>query len=381
MEIKTKRAALFVAAFLLVSVLEAMPLQARAAERSFLSRFATVGTVASTVPANGDENPYGVAVVRSSIGSLTRGNILVSNFNNSSNLQGTGTTIMQISPDGATSVFAQLDPAHLHGACPGGIGLTTALVALRSGWVVVGSLPTTDGTSATAKAGCLVVLDSHGKVAEDIRGPLINGPWDMTAFEADDWAALFVTNVLNDTVAESPNTVNQGTVVRIVLSLPEEDEDDYYARGNNPPDVLSETVIGSGFAERTDPTALVVGPTGVGLGLDGTLYVADTVNSAIQALPNALFRFDSAGLGQTVSAGGALNGPLGLAIAPNGNIIVANGGDGNMVEITPKGKQISVTLADTTGIGAGTLFGLAVAPNHKGIYFVNDGDNTLRFLH
>ncbi|HYK90865.1 MAG TPA: hypothetical protein VE398_18980 [Acidobacteriota bacterium] len=376
MAMKTKRAALFAAAFLSVSGLVAVPSQARAAGRSFLSRFSTVSNGTSTVPANGDVNPYGVAVVRRSVGSLIRGDILVSNFNNSSNQQGTGTTIMQITPEGDASVFAQLDSGQLKDVCPGGIGLTTALVELRRGWVIVGSLPTTDGTSATAKAGCLLVLDSHGQVAETISGGLINGPWDMTAFEAGDWTALFVTNVLNGTVAASPNTVNQGTVVRIVLSVPEDDD-----AQSAPPEVLSETVIGSGFAERTDPAALVVGPTGVGLGHDGTLYVADTVNSAVQALPNALFRHTSAGMGQTVSMGGAINGPLGLAIAPNGDIIVANAGDGNMVEITPDGQQIDVTLADTTGTGGGTLFGLAVAPNHQGVYFVNDGDNTLRFLH
>ncbi len=373
----TKRAAAVAAAFLAVSGLNGWPLEARAAERSFLSRLSTVNTVASTVPANGDQNPYGVAVVRRSVGSLTRGNILISNFNNGANSQGTGTTIMQISPDGAASVFAQLDPVSLGGMCPDGIGLTTALVALRSGWVVVGSLPTTDGTSPTAKAGCLLVLDSEGRVAEDIRGPMINGPWDMTAFDAGEWAALFVTNVLIGTVAASPETVNEGTVLRIVLSIPDGDA----GTRNSPPDVLSETIIGSGFAERTDPAALVVGPTGVGLGHDGTLYVADSVNSAVQAIPDALFRHTSADVGRTVSTGGAINGPLGLVIAPNGNIIVANGGDGNMVELTPRGTQITVTPADTTGIGAGTLFGLAVAPANKGIYFVNDGDNTLRFLH
>src|SRR5579872_4011885 len=123
----------------------------------------TVSVVSSTVPANGDINPYGVARVEDTKGNLHAGSILVSNFNNSANLQGTGTTIVQISPRGTMSLFAQIDPTNLPGACPGGVGLTTALVVLRSGWVVVGSLPTTDGMAATAKAGCLIVLDSMGK--------------------------------------------------------------------------------------------------------------------------------------------------------------------------------------------------------------------------
>src|SRR5205807_10613321 len=55
-----------------------------------IAQAATIKTIASTVPANGDINPYGVAVVPTTTGSLMQGNILISNFNNSANLQGTG---------------------------------------------------------------------------------------------------------------------------------------------------------------------------------------------------------------------------------------------------------------------------------------------------
>ncbi len=351
-------------------------------EKSFIGPLNSDTQIASTDPPNGDVNPYGVAVVPRSAGSLVKGNILVSNFNDSANEQGTGTTIVQVTPGGETSVFAEITAADAQ-TCPGGIGLTTALVALRSGWVIVGSLPTTDGTSATAQAGCLLVLNSQGQVVEPIHGGPINGPWDMTSVEADDWAALFVTNVLNGTVAANGAVVNEGTVVRIVLSVPGEDHGNKPEEGEGDaeiPTVLSETVIGSGFSEKTDPNALVIGPTGVGFARDGTLYVADTVNSSIQAIPDALSRTSSAGTGTTVSSGGALNGPLGLAIAHNGDIITVNGGDGNMVEITPEGVQVTVKQVDTTGTGGGTLFGLAITPNHQGVYFVNDGNNTLNLL-
>jgi hypothetical protein len=95
--------------------------------------------LASTVPANGDVNPYGMAVVRKSTGSLYKGNVLVSNFNDSSNVQGTGTTIVQVTPSGQQTLFAQINP-NLPG-CPGGVGLTTALTVLPTGWVIIGSLP------------------------------------------------------------------------------------------------------------------------------------------------------------------------------------------------------------------------------------------------
>src|SRR5579864_4422949 len=130
----------------------------------------TITTVASTIPSNGDLNPYGVARVPTTTGSLTKGNILVSNFNNSMNLQGTGTTIVQITPGGTVTLFAQIDPNKLPGPGPGGVGLTTALVALRTGWVIVGSLATKDGTAKTAKAGCLLVLNNDGQVVETFAG-------------------------------------------------------------------------------------------------------------------------------------------------------------------------------------------------------------------
>src|ERR1019366_1280128 len=260
------------------------------------------------------------ALVPASVGALSQGNILIANFNNGANLQGTGTTIVQISPGGQFRTFATIDPSALLGPCPGGVGLTGALVALRRGWVVVGSLPSTDGTSATAQAGCLIVLDSHGNVRETISGHGINGPWDMTAVSEGNIAELFVTNVLNGTKAANGNVTDHGTVLRLVLVLGDD----------HPPKLVAVTTIGSGFPERTDPAALVVGPTGVGLDSHGTLFVADSVANRIAAIPFAPWRLSSAGTGQTVTTGGALNTPLGLTVAPNGDVLTVNAADGNL---------------------------------------------------
>jgi hypothetical protein len=342
-------------------------------QQSFISQFHKISTIASTVPGNGDVNPYGVAVVGRSQGILHRGNVLISNFNNKKNLQGTGTTIVQVSPGGSVSTFARISAKHLPGACPGGIGLTTALNILHGGWVVVGSLPTTNGMAATAKAGCLLVLDRWGHVRETLSGNGINGPWDMTAISNHRFAQLFVTNVLNGTVAANGKVVNQGTVLRLTLALCR----------HHAPRLLRTTTIGSGFGQRTDPAALVVGPTGVGLNSHGTLFVADSLGNRITAIPGAPFRSTSAGTGFQVTSGGALNTPLGLTVAPNGNVLTVNGADGRLVETTPAGMQIAHRYLDKSGSpkGAGALFGLAVAPRGSGLYYVDDAVNTLRLLH
>lgn len=357
----------------LVALLAAAAVTASAAQPT-IGNLNTITPLASTVPANGDVNPYGVARVPKTQGNLMEGQFLISNFNSSANLQGTGTTIVQIAPDGSSmTTFAQIDPTKV--SCPGGIGLTTALVALRSGYVIVGSLPTTDGTSATAAAGCLIVLNSWGSVVETFSGHNINGPWDMTAVDGDFVAALFVTNVLNGTVAAGGNVVNRGTVVRLVLVM----------TPNRPPRIVDDTVIARGFPERTDPAALVIGPTGVAFDFNsGILFVADSLNNRIAAVPDALFRWSPSNGGFTVTQGGDLNDPLGLSLTPDGRrLISANGDDGNLVEINPfNGKQISEKLVDNTGgppPGSGALFGLYATEN--GVFFVDDASNTFNLLH
>jgi plastocyanin len=336
----------------------------------FLSQLTKVSTLASTVPANGDVNPYGLAMVPSSVGNLQAGELLVSNFNAKSNNQGTGTTVVQVSTSGKSSLFAHISARSLPGSCPGGVGLTTALSVLPDGYVVVGSLPTTNGKSATARYGCLIVLDSSGHPVSTIAGANIQGPWDMTATTQGSTTTLFVSMVLNGGAKKGLHTIKNSTVLRIQLR----------SGAGQPPKVLSQTVIANAIPWRDDPAALAIGPTGVALAPNGTLYLADTLDNRISAIPQAMTRTTPApDGGTTISEGEQLKQPLGLALAPNGDILTTNAGDGNIVETSPAGQQLLTRTADKK-TGAGSLFGLVVAPSASGIYYVDDGDNTLKVL-
>ena len=314
----------------------------------------------TTIPANGDLNPYGVAFVPQGFpsgGSLKPGDVLVSNFNNSANQQGTGSTIVDISPNGGESTFFQ-------DSTPS--GLTTALGVLKSGFVIVGSLPTLDGTPSTIQApGSLLILDSKGHVVTTLSDSLfLDGPWDLTVNDQGSTAQVFVSNVLN------------GVITRIDLSIP---------KGGNPI-VESMTEIASGYLTRTDPAALVVGPTGLAYNAkNGTLYVASTGDNEIFAVPNAGTRTSDAGTGPVVFQDNAhLRGPLGLALAPNGDLITANGDAVNpdpnqtseLVEFTPGGQFVGQFEIDPA---AGGGFGLA-ASNVGGVSrlaAVDDNTSTL----
>ncbi len=330
-----------------------------------------ISTIASTVPPNGDVNPYGIAIVPTSVGSLHAGRVLVSNFNDRANEQGTGTTIVELSQSGgARSVFAHIGARGLPGRCPGGVGLTTALGIVPGGYVIVGSLPTRNGMSATARPGCLIVLNSRGRPVSTISGPQIRGPWDMATVTQGSTSTLFVSMVLNGRAGKGRHVTANGSVLRIRLT----------SGAGQAPKVVGETEIADGIPRRADPDALIIGPTGAALAPNGTLYVADTLDNRIAAVPQAMTRTSPASdAGTTVSVGGHLKQPLGVALAPNGDILTTNAGDGNLVETSPTGRQLAVRTLDRK-TGAGSLFGLALPSAGDRILFVDDGDNTLKVL-
>lgn len=344
---------------------------AHPANSSFLGTLATTPSLSvGTNPGNGDGNPYGVTVVPQRFptnGTVAAGDVLVSNFNNGNGQQGTGTTIAAITPAGQVGTFFAA-PAWL-----GPVGLTTALIALPDGLVIVGNTPTTDGTFGTIMPGSLIFLNQRGEVVRNLVDPRLQGPWDMTADDADpDAPILYVSNVLN------------GTVVRINLSVDDRS-------GWPVPTIGSITVIGSGFLHRSDPNALVVGPTGLLLGAHGQdLYVADTGNNRVQELVGVKERPFSLGPGRTVVAGAPLKGPLALAWTPVGTIVASNGdaaGDPStppnmVVEFTPAtGRFVATAQLDTSGVPGG-IFGITITrfAGTPSLVYVDDNSNSVNVL-
>jgi hypothetical protein len=329
-------------------------------------------TMTSTVPDNGDQNPYAIVVAPVSAGKISAGDVLVTNFNDKNNLQGLGTTIVTFTPSTKKlTLFASI-PRHLE-QCPGGIGLTTAMTMLKSGWVIVGSLPSQDGTTATKGQGCLVVLNSQGNVASVITSANINGPWgNMAVIDNGTSAVLFLSNTGFGVEAPGQDPVYQANVLRLELTIPE----------GKPPTVTKETVIASGFGEQADKDVFIIGPTGLALGRDGSLYVSDAIGNRIARIPDAVKRTTSAGTGEEVTKDGLLRRPLAIATAPNGNLLVTNGLNGQCVEVDPvTGKQLHALWIDANRAqsppGSGDLFGIAMTPSGDGFYFVKDEMNTL----
>jgi hypothetical protein len=337
-------------------------------------------TLASTVTDNGDLNPYAIVVAPVSAGKIAKDDVLVDNFNNLSNLQGTGTTIVDYRPSTKqTTLFAKL-PQNLP-QCPGGVGLTTAMTMLKTGWIIVGSTPSTDGTTATKGDGCVIVLDPNGQVAATWSGANINDPWgNMAVVDNGNTATLFISMAgfglqspdVIDPATKFPVRIKKATVLRLELQIPQ----------GKPPVLVSQTVVGDGFSQRADRDNFLLGPTGLALGPDHTLYVTDGLDNIITAIPDALSRTSSAGTGKVVTQGGLLNWPLAMVYTPAGHLLACNGKDGQVVEVdTSTGKQIYSQWIDSDQAqsppGNGDLFGIAMTPDGAGFYYVEDDMNTL----
>ena len=309
----------------------------------------------STVPGNGDVNPYGVAFVldnfQTGSGPLHHGDILVSNFNNITNLQGTGTTIVRIPKSGLATTFFQ-------GTAP--LGLSTALGTLQYGFVVVGNAPTADGTSATAGPGSLLVINNQGKLIQTFTSAAIQGPWDMALVDGGGVAIAFISNALT------------GTIVRLDFKV-----------SSSGLTLLSTKTIASGYIHRGDPVTLFVSPTG--LVYDArrdVLYVASSGDNAVFAVWNAAERNQDTGRGSIIYQDNVhLHGALGLAMAPNGHLLVTNSDGINpdpnqpseIVEFTTDGRFVKQIPVDPNQGGS---FGLAVRTKADDAILAAVDDNT-----
>lgn len=324
-----------------------------------------VSTVPTTGPSAGDQNPYGVAFVPRGFpsgGPLNPGDILVSNFNAASNLQGTGTTIMDVpaippSPQGTpVSIFFQ-------GTAP--LGLTTALNILREGFVLVGNFPSSDGTCGNSTEGSILVIDKNGNLASTISGSAIQGPWDSTLFDQGHKAKFFVANGLS------------GTVVRLDLAVDPV----------NGVSVVKTTQIASGYTHMCDPVTFVDAPTGLVYDpRSEVLYVASSADNAVYAVSDAGDRTHDGGIGRLVYTDAKhLHGPLGMVMAPNGHLIVTNNDAINsdvnqpseIVEFTVGGKFVKQISVDPSQGGS---FGIAVQTTGETTKFAAVDDVTSLFL-
>jgi hypothetical protein len=212
----------------------------------------------------------------------------------------------------------------------------------------------------------LLILNHFGSIVANLTSTtLLDGPWDLAINDEGKKAQVFVSEVLD------------GTVTRLNVLI----DDDGLA-------VSSVTRIGSGYMHRLDPAALVIGPTGLAYdaGSD-TLYVASTGDNQIFAIGEARNRSTNGGKGQVIYHDDKhLHGPLGLVLAPNGDLITANGDAVNaggtqnaLVEFTRSGIFVAQYQLDSGAPGGAFGLGIGILDGQVRFAAADDVTNVLDF--
>jgi len=362
----------------------------------------------TTQGGNGDVNPYGIAYVPKGISTgkasnFNSGDLLISNFNNANNVAGTGTTITRITPKGVLSNFYTATPGH---------GLTNGLVILQNGIVIVGSLPTVNGVP---QSGSILFLNrlgvgipitfnggtqtgtGSGELTNTIlnggarSGPFLNpiqGPWSMTLDDSGTGNARLYVSM-----------VESGTIVRFDIAYDSDAQNIL---------INAVTQIAAGYSHKPDAAGLVLGPAGLyhfvkidpatGYHHDD-LYVANSADDTIYLVTDAGWTTagvtgnatgtaihvvetvpDPNNAGATITSN-PLHGPLGLTLAPNGHLLVANSDPvasnnpnhpSELIEFATDGTFISrLSIDPNTGGAFGVTF-VNLGTVAAQLAFVND---------
>jgi hypothetical protein len=311
--------------------------------------------IGSTVdPANGAQNPYGFTVASTTVGKLTKGDLVVCNFNGSSNVQGTGESVVALHP------VPKSDPIHV-----------SSIEELRGCDALALDI---DGTiwAAAMVANDNPVMASSGKLLSNIKGKPFNQPWGQVLARHKSRSAFYETNA------------GTGSVVRINLGTK-----------------FTYDVIATGFPVNHGQPGTALAPSGLAYDASiDTLYFADGQNNTIvafkdvskipkggiRAIRNGMkFSGPSADDARVVFSGKPLNGPISTALLPNGNLVVGNTldptGKNLILEISAAGKLLDMRNVDKGAAGA--IFGMVATGtsiSDTKVYFNDDNNNNVQVL-
>ena len=328
----------------------------RADTTAELPRLLHITTIGSTVdPQNGDQNPYGLDVAKVDAGLLRGGDLVVCNFNNAANVQGTGTTIVALHPQ------ANAKP------------LRVAQNAALLGCDALALAPTDTIWAAAFAANDNPIVSSSGALVNTLSTGPWHGPFGETFAPAHPpfVAAFYVSNA------------RDGSIVRV----------------NIRPTGFTFDVIATGFAVNNGAPGSILGPSG--LQYDNqrdALYVIDGQDNSVTVLRHVSF-IPAGGLAfkngtpsgvaaflvRRIFQGAPLNGPISSALLPDGHLVIGNtldpAGTNLLVEITRGGRLVATKNVDAGAAGA--LFGLVAtgsSDNDVKLYFNDDNDNTVKVL-
>ncbi|HVN69682.1 MAG TPA: hypothetical protein VMU38_08555 [Candidatus Binatia bacterium] len=306
---------------------------------SILKLLTTDVAIGSTVDTgNGDKGPRGLSIANGSPhGKLTKGQLVVCNFEDATGKAGAGTTIEALNPAPSSSPSRFIQDSRIKG-CDG------AGIHPKDGTVYAAGLT----------SGMIAVISKKGGVQKVYRGKALDDPfWDIVADPQQTFSPLYVYV-----------GTTSGGIVSISVG--------FYGNGRAI-EVAKGFAVSQGSQGELAPSGLQYDPA-----ID-TLYIVDGKSNTVVAFSNASYLLDKDEIvvqpggttfkckhpkttcGSLVYSGSPLDAPMASALLPNGNLIVANTqGTANMlVELTPQGQVLDTKVVDQSATQG--VFGLVAA--------------------
>ena len=326
---------------------------------SVLAHLTTTTTIGSTVdPVFGELNPYGLDIAKATNGPIAAGDLVVCNFNNSANVQGTGSTIIAIHPTPGST------PTHI------------AQDASLTGCNAIALAPNDNIWAAAFAANDNPIVTPGGVVFTTLPG----GPWNHP------FGQTFAPNPGPFGIAAFyESNAADGSIVRIDI---------------HPGPTFTFDIIATGFAVNGGAPGGILGPSGLQYDAKhDRLFIVDGANNTlvwfkhVSTIPQGGITVSGTTFGgpfakraRLAFSGAPLNGPISSALLFDGHIVLGNTLDPNgqnlMIEIAPHAKHVLNVKNVDTG-AAGALFGMVASgtkTENTQLFFNDDNDNTVKVL-
>lgn len=357
---------------------------------------AMVGTTVDvgTGAGAGDTNPYGLAIVPSTVTNTTAisgtstvispGDLIVCNFN-SATASGMGTTIEDIRPVAGTVVkpVRVVADASLTGCDALALNPTAGAIWAAAYTANDNPIVKTSGAVALTLAGNSTTYPyawnkPWGQIygqATAAAGATTTPPAAFYATDAGDGSVIQINLtstgfVYNKIVTGFPTSVSATYGILAPAGLTyDPSSDTLYVVSSDTNSVLAfskvSTIANNGIVINFTP---------------GT-----STGGAYPTTTNASFAFSgpNASQAKVIFSGSPLNYPVSSALLYNGDLIVGNTGDNNMVEISPSTGAVVGTPSSVDSGPAGAIFGIATSGTTlatQKIYFNDDNNATVYVL-
>lgn len=353
-----------------------------AAPTSVISQLATMTTIGSTVDVGtgagaGDTNPYGLAIAPITAGSMTAGDLVVCNFNNATGTAGAGTTIEDIKPVAGSKPVRIAQGADL-------AGCNSLAINPGAGYIWVAAYTANDNP-IISPAGMEVTNLASSYAWAQPWGQIYGSPTPPAGSTAAEPAAFYISNAMDGSIVQALVSAKPPTYNKIISGFPvsvsttygilapagltyDPSSDTLYVVSSDTNSILSFSKV------STIPAGGVVITFTPGTSSGGS-YPTTTAASFAFSGPNA-------SQAKVLYTGTPLNYPVSSALLYNGDLIVGNTGDNNMIEIQPStGMMVGMKNVDTGAAGA--IFGIATSGTSvatQKIYFNDDNTATVNSI-